>query len=887
LIRGGTKVKQKISKAAQAITLAICIFSIPASAQSAFYGTSGGVSRNNLNLYGGHMEDLAIASNGNLFIALNSPNGCFCSTDAGVTWSGPPAGSDFGNIACVETGETVNTLYIIGGIKLYKSSNAGTTYSELTLTGTSSDFGQSMVYSGGVLLVAFRDGTVYRSVDYGVNFTNVTIAAGIAEIRELTASATAGKFYSLAADSLGNLTVYMTSDYGITWANISTALSSNSCTELRVNPSDVSEVVATGLGVVNISGDGGYTWTDVSTSHGGGIKQAISFDGGRIFVGSKYSDDDGATWFEYNTVITSSDTELLARFTRHPTAATTIFMTSMRGFAKSTDNGATWSDSVNGVFGVVVTDIDQAADKDIVYLAATAGLAKCTNFTASAGPTWSYPVNVAGSGEHALSVFIVDPYNTNHLTQTLLATTAYGISRSTNGGSTWNVATITPALNQGETVMDFTRRSDGDIFAVFRNGDTTSGGVLVSTNDGLSWTHDSPGDLPPGNTIAATTSCTTLTGTLTLTNGSAAVTGSGTSFLSDLSIGDRIILDADATAVHVAWGTVLSITNNQNLTLGGSYNGTGGSGSASKVGVDTIVVGAGDESNSTAALRGIFTYDGSAWTNVTGNVGDQLINDLAVVPAATGDTIFATSGETTQGSVFRSTTSGATWDDLKVVGTGLPSSEWFHSLARDPADPLVHFTATGRPAGSAAIWKTTDGGSTWAIYYTALVDEAPNTMLVDGLMVGFNTGLFGFSTASGGSSGSGGGGCFIATAAYGSRMEPHVRILRKSRDRFLLPNRAGRALVDLYYSYSPPMADFIRERNMLRGLVRTGLLPVVGIGWVALEYGPLYALAAAALLLVAFGVGAVFLVRKTKVLVAALLPVPRRTRGWTDGQTGK
>jgi hypothetical protein len=88
------------------------------------------------------------------------------------------------------------------------------------------------------------------------------------------------------------------------------------------------------------------------------------------------------------------------------------------------------------------------------------------------------------------------------------------------------------------------------------------------------------------------------------------------------------------------------------------------------------------------------------------------------------------------------------------------------------------------------------------------------------------------------SDGGGGGGCFIATAAYGSLMEPHVKILRDFRDRFLLGNTVGESFVRLYYTYSPPIADFIAEHDSLRAMVRISLLPVVGVSWMALKIGP-------------------------------------------------
>ncbi|MGA8181124.1 MAG: S8 family serine peptidase, partial [Desulfobacterales bacterium] len=102
----------------------------------------------------------------------------------------------------------------------------------------------------------------------------------------------------------------------------------------------------------------------------------------------------------------------------------------------------------------------------------------------------------------------------------------------------------------------------------------------------------------------------------------------------------------------------------------------------------------------------------------------------------------------------------------------------------------------------------------------------------------------GTGTTGGGTTGDGGGGggCFIATAAYGSYEAPYVLILRKIRDRFLVTNRVGKAFVHLYYTYSPPLADIIANHNSLKIVVRIGLLPLVGISWLALKTGLLFTL---------------------------------------------
>jgi len=71
------------------------------------------------------------------------------------------------------------------------------------------------------------------------------------------------------------------------------------------------------------------------------------------------------------------------------------------------------------------------------------------------------------------------------------------------------------------------------------------------------------------------------------------------------------------------------------------------------------------------------------------------------------------------------------------------------------------------------------------------------------------------------------GGCFIATAAFGSYLEPHVKILRDFRDRSLLTNSPGRAFVNFYYRHSPPIADIIRKHASLKYATRLALLPII------------------------------------------------------------
>lgn len=69
--------------------------------------------------------------------------------------------------------------------------------------------------------------------------------------------------------------------------------------------------------------------------------------------------------------------------------------------------------------------------------------------------------------------------------------------------------------------------------------------------------------------------------------------------------------------------------------------------------------------------------------------------------------------------------------------------------------------------------------------------------------------------------------CFIATAAYGSKFEPHVATLRQFRDQYLMTHSLGKSFVRFYYNVSPTIADWIAASESRRAVTRWSLTPVV------------------------------------------------------------
>ena len=76
-----------------------------------------------------------------------------------------------------------------------------------------------------------------------------------------------------------------------------------------------------------------------------------------------------------------------------------------------------------------------------------------------------------------------------------------------------------------------------------------------------------------------------------------------------------------------------------------------------------------------------------------------------------------------------------------------------------------------------------------------------------------------------------GGGCLIATAAFGSEMAPQVQFLREIRDNTVMSTQSGTAFMtgfnQFYYSFSPAVADYERENPVFKETVKVALTPML------------------------------------------------------------
>jgi peptidyl-prolyl cis-trans isomerase B (cyclophilin B) len=76
-----------------------------------------------------------------------------------------------------------------------------------------------------------------------------------------------------------------------------------------------------------------------------------------------------------------------------------------------------------------------------------------------------------------------------------------------------------------------------------------------------------------------------------------------------------------------------------------------------------------------------------------------------------------------------------------------------------------------------------------------------------------------------------GGGCLIATTAFGTELAPQIQLLREIRDNTILGTHSGAAFMSVfnsfYYSFSPTIADLERQNPVFKEAVKIAIMPLI------------------------------------------------------------
>jgi len=456
--------------------------------------------------------------------------------------------------------------------------------------------------------------------------------------------------------------VWKTTDGGTTWKPLTDDLGNLSIGAIAVAPSKPQTVyVGTGEGALGIDG----------------------IDG----IGFIKSTDGGATW----TLPVSVSAGKFFAINVHPTKPNELLAATSAGIQKSTDGGVTWKTVFSKYAGTEIARVPGSPAKLLATVWDFASAQPTWNGfvyrSTDGGDTWT-KVGGAGTapfdpdtGRLSLSIAPSAPSTVYVLAATASGDSKgcggdpvdqLGIYRSTDGGTTWQFR-ANPVTGTCASGFDSILAGQGWYANTIRTAPATAttvyaGGLDLwkSTDGGATWTKKSRWDLDPGSSkyVHADLHALVYAGTKLLIGDDGGVhrtTDTGATF-SGLNTG---IVTRQYYSIGVS-------KTDRNLVIGGAQdNGT------------NIRIGA------TTQYREVIGGDGFG---------------VAVHPA--NPTVLY--GTIYSSRVFRSTDGGANFDEITPAFGPDENRPFITPLTIDPANGSVLYT------GSNFLWKTTDGGTTWA-----------------------------------------------------------------------------------------------------------------------------------------------------------------------------
>lgn len=454
--------------------------------------TDGGLSWSTL--LGGRVDDVVFTPGGDTAFALGSSIGLRRSIDGGATFQSfgslPISGTRMHFDLCAASPNVMYAaVYLSSQVRLFKSTNSGENWNELSTTANFKDLDHQSWYDLYCRVNPFDPdkayvGTidVFRTVD-GANFANITngYSSGYVHVDQhyLFFHPTEENTFFVCNDG----GIWKTTNNGDSFVNMNQSLTLTQFYRIKASPFDKGRI----LGGTQDNGTqqtfSTLNWAAAFGGDGGEVS-FNPFDDNYIIGetqnnGLRRTTNGGGSWIQATNGISGSENAAwVAPIIFHPTESG-VFFTARQRVYKSTNNGGNWvaiSSNVNGSSSVREMAI---SNSNPLYIYATSG--RYPFLSTDGGATWTNKVN--GLPNKTITSIYFHPEKESEAYVTLSGFGTQKVFKTTNSGNSWvSISGNLPDSPVNDIFIYTENPGNPNTFFV-----ATDIGVFLSTDNGENW----------------------------------------------------------------------------------------------------------------------------------------------------------------------------------------------------------------------------------------------------------------------------------------------------------------------------------------------------------------------------------------------------------------